>query len=361
MTQLDSLRAIAILAVMYTHFLPKQYWLFNIYWGGVGVKLFFVLSGFLITQILLKCRDSVMLNQESNQLVLRQFYIRRFLRIFPLFYVTLAVAYLINIPYIRESICWHIFFLSNVFVALENSNYYIFTYFWALAVIEQFYLIWPLLILFTPRLVLLPVIVAIISIGPIFRFVSPIIGLNEVAQWSLAPSCFDTLGMGTLLACLWHQEKTLDVSIKKIENYFLIIGLSLLLLDIILPDKLVMLTSIKYPLIFTFIIAKSARGVPGIIGGILQFKPLVYLGKISFGMYVIHGISISMVNTMMNHFGFSAYTKNILLMALLWTTATIILSMLSWHFFENPINKLKQFFPYSIKRNTKSLSASAGH
>ena len=59
MPQLDGLRAFAVLAVLYTHFLPKQYWLLGVYWGGVGVSLFFVLSGFLITRILL--RDKALL------------------------------------------------------------------------------------------------------------------------------------------------------------------------------------------------------------------------------------------------------------------------------------------------------------
>ena len=59
MKQLDGLRAMAVLAVLWTHYLPEEYWLFGIYWGGYGVRLFFVLSGFLITGILLKSRQYV--------------------------------------------------------------------------------------------------------------------------------------------------------------------------------------------------------------------------------------------------------------------------------------------------------------
>jgi peptidoglycan/LPS O-acetylase OafA/YrhL len=90
MKQLDGLRAMAVLAVLWTHYLPEEYWLFGIYWGGVGVRLFFVLSGFLITGILLKSRQHVMQGKQCPLFAIRQFYIRRFLRIFPLYYVTLA-------------------------------------------------------------------------------------------------------------------------------------------------------------------------------------------------------------------------------------------------------------------------------
>src|SRR5262245_10076041 len=79
MQQLDGLRAMAVLAVLWTHYLPKEYWLFGIYWGGYGVRLFFVLSGFLITGILLKSRQSIIQGQQCFTFALRQFYIRRFL------------------------------------------------------------------------------------------------------------------------------------------------------------------------------------------------------------------------------------------------------------------------------------------
>lgn len=122
MKQLDGLRAFAVFAVLYVQYLPdKKYWLFGIYWGEFAVRLFFVLSGFLITGILLKCRQYVALEQQTALLVLRQFYIRRFLRIFPLFYITLALAAVINIPPVRETIYWHILYLSNFYVAYLGS------------------------------------------------------------------------------------------------------------------------------------------------------------------------------------------------------------------------------------------------
>lgn len=70
MKQLDGLRAVAVFAVVYTLYFPEKYWLFDIYWGGYGVRLFFVLSGFLITGILLKCRQAVTSGQQTSVVAL---------------------------------------------------------------------------------------------------------------------------------------------------------------------------------------------------------------------------------------------------------------------------------------------------
>ncbi|MGH7999853.1 MAG: acyltransferase family protein, partial [Brasilonema sp.] len=121
MKQLDGLRAIAVFAVLYTHYLPEKYWLFDIYWGGIGVRLFFVLSGFLITSILLKCRDYITSRQQTLSFTLRQFYIRRFLRLIPLYYAILFLAALINIPPVRETLAWHIPYLSNIYFAIKGD------------------------------------------------------------------------------------------------------------------------------------------------------------------------------------------------------------------------------------------------
>ncbi len=140
--QLDGLRAIAVMAVVFQHFAPSG-WSKVIPWGGLGVTLFFVLSGYLITGILLKGRE------EPG--MLRHFYIRRALRIFPVYYATLLIAALLAIPPVRETFWWHAFYLSNVLFALKNSYFGAVSPFWSLAVEQHFYLIWPWVVLFVPR------------------------------------------------------------------------------------------------------------------------------------------------------------------------------------------------------------------
>src|SRR5215475_11338787 len=112
MPQLDGLRAFAVGAVLIHHFFqPARI-------GGVdfallGVWLFFVLSGFLITGILLRSRDQIDFNGVHTGSVLRQFYLRRVLRIFPLYYLVLFVAAMLDLGDVRNTILWHLSYLSN--------------------------------------------------------------------------------------------------------------------------------------------------------------------------------------------------------------------------------------------------------
>ena len=108
MPQLDSLRAIAVIGVMVHHFWPKGEILLGLTTGFLGVQLFFVLSGFLITGILLRARDVVSAGLQSTRTEIRRFYIRRFLRIFPLFYGMLAVTWIVGVPEVRDSLAWHL-------------------------------------------------------------------------------------------------------------------------------------------------------------------------------------------------------------------------------------------------------------
>ncbi|MDQ3195760.1 MAG: acyltransferase, partial [Pseudomonadota bacterium] len=104
--QLDALRAFAVLAVLWSHYVPRKYSFLGINLGEFGVRLFFGLSGFLITGILLASRQRVLSGSENIASALRQFYIRRSLRIFPVFYATLAAMFLLKIPPVRETFAW---------------------------------------------------------------------------------------------------------------------------------------------------------------------------------------------------------------------------------------------------------------
>jgi peptidoglycan/LPS O-acetylase OafA/YrhL len=351
MKQLDGLRAFAVFAVLYVHYLPdKKYWLFGINWGDFAVRLFFVLSGFLITGILLKCRQYVTSGQQTPLLVLRQFYIRRFLRIFPLFYLTLAVAAVINISPVRETIYWHILYLSNFYVAYLGSWPGSVSHLWSIAVEEQFYLIWPWLIIFVSKKMLLPTILSLIIIGPLFRLAGGAFGLNDFAIHTLTPGVIDTLGFGALLAYLKYRGES---NITKIfTNSCILIGFPLLVFIEYLnyKDNSSIVASIFHDtalgLTFTWLIAQAARGFRGIIGKILEFSPIVYLGKISYGIYVIHLFVRIGFDKLIQDSSLSAYIPHWSLIILFYTGVTVILAVISWHIFEKPINELKKFFPY---------------
>ena len=123
--------------------------------GGVdlallGVWLFFVLSGFLITGILLRSRDQVDYGGYQGRFVLRQFYARRILRIFPLYYSVLLLAATIDLGDVRDTIFWHLAYLSNYLFATQQYWGAVTAHFWSLSVEEQFYILWPALDLVRP-------------------------------------------------------------------------------------------------------------------------------------------------------------------------------------------------------------------
>jgi peptidoglycan/LPS O-acetylase OafA/YrhL len=105
MPQLDGLRTLAVAAVIWSHWVPAYQ--FGFEWGLMGVNLFFVLSGFLITGILLDSRAGAE-RPGGRWFAIRQFYARRVLRIFPLFYMTLALLVLLNIRPVRQTLVWHV-------------------------------------------------------------------------------------------------------------------------------------------------------------------------------------------------------------------------------------------------------------
>ena len=114
MIQLDGLRAFAVLAVLLSHFgAPGNLVVRSLPWGTIGVRLFFVLSGFLITGILLRCRDQRSAGQASAGQLLGSFYTRRFLRIFPVYYAVLFAVTLVNIRPTRDLFVWFLTYTSN--------------------------------------------------------------------------------------------------------------------------------------------------------------------------------------------------------------------------------------------------------
>src|ERR1041385_4159129 len=167
MPQLDALRALAVLAVMVHHFLPVDRYIPTDYitLGFLAVRLFFVLSGFLITGILLNYR------RLERCTALRRFYLRRVLRIFPIYYLTLFIALALQVRSIQQGAFWHLTYLSNYIAGFHPEWMGPASHFWTLAVEEQFYFVWPFIMLFTPRQHLAKVIIGTIALAVIFRAV----------------------------------------------------------------------------------------------------------------------------------------------------------------------------------------------
>ena len=354
--QLDGLRALAILIVLLGHWVPDNYQPVE-HLSRLGVLLFFVLSGYLITGILLHCRDLAESGIEAPGFALRQFYVRRFLRIFPLYYTILVVGYLLGVSIIRETIAWHVTYTSNVYFAIRGARQSLIYHLWSLSVEEQFYLIWAVFILFLPRRILPTAIFGLILMAPIFRGIGSLMGFNPVAVWVLTPGCFDTLGAGALLALAQHSPNQVSHWLHGKVAWLPWIGLPMLLatmgLSRVRGDTPLYLAfyDMGAAFVFAFLVEKASNGVPGIVGRILEWGPITYLGRISYGVYLLHPFVTTALRRLASYWLHVQESRYAIPLMLCYFMATLLLASLSWRFLETPINELKRFFPYRKQRN----------
>jgi peptidoglycan/LPS O-acetylase OafA/YrhL len=360
MPQLDALRFFAVLGVLVVHnwrprgLLPGL--LGSLDWGGLGVRLFFVLSGFLITGILVGCRTMAEDGSHSALFYVRQFYARRFLRIFPIYYLVIVVALLVDMHPAREVWGWLVTYTSNVYITLYEQWPGRLGHFWTLAVEEQFYLVWPWLVLFAPRKWLIPLMLVLIPVGPAYRLFAyqhfPFdIGAMDFKAGTLTPGCLDSLGIGSLLALLWHSSIPTDTLRKYLRRLVLPTGLVMFGSALVLfhyrikPSVFFTLGDTGAAMVFAWLVGSAAWGFKGVTGAVLEAKPLVYLGKITYGIYVYHNLTPLLLVAFFDLIGVPYRVPrfgNFIVSSAL----AIAIASLSWHLFELPINNLKRRFEY---------------
>jgi peptidoglycan/LPS O-acetylase OafA/YrhL len=211
--QLDGLRFLAIFSVLIAHWIQWTipYSLLRNFPFGTGVLLFFILSGYLITKILLDFRLSNAQNGLNNVNSIKAFYIRRTLRIFPIYYLTIFFLFFINFDNTRELFPWLVSYTINFKHALGAGHDEIrsFTHIWSLAVEEQFYLFWTFVIVFTPEKFLKQIILAFILGSILLRFYFGLFTPHGAAFSTLTILNMHSLGFGGIIAVIstYYEEK----------------------------------------------------------------------------------------------------------------------------------------------------------
>lgn len=348
MPQLDGVRAMAVLAVLFAHWTPLTYYGD---FGVMGVQCFFVLSGFLITGILLRGKDLAETGRFGRGHVLRQFYARRFLRIFPAYYLTLWVAAYFAVGSARTAFWWHSAYLSNVYMALVPEESYV-NHFWSLAVEEQFYLLWPCAIVFAPRRYLPHAMAIVFLSSPAYRWAAQLAHLNGYAKDCQLFSNTDSLSLGALLALSWHYGGALEWVRTAIARIGLWIGIPLLVMTVIAHGTPalrytfpVSYSHVLFAFGFAWFVDGAARGFSGPGGRLLLLPPMRYLGRISYGVYLFHGPLGEGVPRFFRAFGLP-YPSHFAAQFALLFVVVLVLATASWYAMEGPINALKRHFPY---------------
>lgn len=351
---LNALRAFAAYMVVIhhieqfkTHFDLPNLWHNNTIreLGGNAVSIFFVLSGFLISYLLLKEKE------KTGTISLRKFYIRRILRIWPLFFILLTIGLIANyfwgdFQLVLDNLLYFIFFIPNILVAQAIVIPFI-AHLWSIGVEEQFYLFWPLIALKTNRkkflvAMLIIILAFLISRNLIFHYQGKSFYLKLLNY-----TRFDLMAMGGIGAIILTSTNDIFVKIKNLINsktsqIIIILGFIFCLLSMSNIYKIYFLENIFFGSNVTLLllVLVSEKSILN-----LEFKLSKTLGDISYGIYMYHAIAIFITLKIITQFSF---TQNALIINLILYPVSILLSSIiayfSYEYIEKGFLKLKEKF-----------------
>ncbi|MBV9998732.1 MAG: acyltransferase [Verrucomicrobia bacterium] len=356
---LDGLRAVAILMVILGHgsyslpkFLsPALAFAGN---GQLGVNVFFALSGYLIFQLSVRERET------TGEFDWKQFYVRRVLRIFPCFYFYLAVigvlisfgALTLTGPMIGSAATFSLNYRCLWDHWVGDSNYSVIGHYWTLALEEQFYLMWPLLMVLSVRRKLVPALVAAILLAPLLRVISYFLAPGLRGQIGMMfHTGFDSIAVGVLLGELLRRTRP-KACLERLARNPWIVGTTIVFLVFLSP-----LLTARFKGMYSLAIGKtlelSCLGIlitaavsqPGtFLFRFLNWRPVAYIGVLSYSLYVWNNLFLNgeghwMVNTFPLNFVCVAGT-----------------AAASHYLIEKPFLKLKSRFHRSSKPGISPVS-----
>jgi peptidoglycan/LPS O-acetylase OafA/YrhL len=359
-SQLDGVRGVAILLVLIWHYFscqvdprPQTFIAFcsrtmNLTWSGVD--LFFVLSGFLIAGVLLDHRST------SNYF--RVFYLRRICRICPLYFLVFALFVALSRTSIgaSPSFKWlfhdplplwsYATFTQNIYMGAHNTlgpHWLAIT--WSLAVEEQFYLFVPLLLYFLPRRTLLVVLILAVLAAPILRWALPGFRTFVGTPWRS-----DSLLSGAALAILvrWHGFVAAARRRRRLLFALFIVMLAGAVAMTVRPPTFggpfshFWLAGLYSVFILIAFLDTERR-----LGGLLRSPTLVWLGRLSYGIYMFHEAIVGLLYGALRHDEPGIDTFSDAGITLLAFSITLFLAAISYHFFEQPILRFGHRLKYS--------------
>lgn len=333
---LDGIRGLAVLFVVFSH---VEFWqrigfdnefTLLMFRGDFGVRLFFVLSGFLITHLLFVERES------TGGISVKKFWVRRFLRLMPVYYLVIFLTLIVDlIGKINVQPCSYAYALlySYNFVSSSCTGWQGFSHFWSLAVEEHFYLFWPIILYagFRFGFYILAILIALVLYLHDLSFIfGAVKGINRWTFPAVLPIAIGCLGAYAIRNLIFNKLFSMPESSS----------LSLILsLTFVVAPYLVGLTPLAYALqsfgilfmlIYIYFNQESA------LVKILEFKPLVTLGVISYGLYIWQGFFTG--NGPYRQF--KAWPPGIDAGIFL----TFCVAPISYYFYEKPFLKLKAYF-----------------
>jgi peptidoglycan/LPS O-acetylase OafA/YrhL len=318
--------------------------------GWLGVDMFFVLSGFLIVTLILRER------RQTGRISLKNFYARRSLRIFPIYYLLIAAAlcfYALISPWLPNGLryyAWTFPVLATYTQDIIMVPLGVFNPTWSLAIEEQFYLIWPAIekaVSRTGKWLLFGLFLLanqLVNFGFAKNLISQIYGTESATRLPLYLITFTPVLMGVLLAHVLNSRPTFSVLFAVFGNKFAAMVVVFLLVACIqfFPEDLQGLPRLITHFLMGLLICSLVVFPDNLLRPLLDHSVAAKLGAISYGIYLYHLIVLSIVSAVLARLGLTS--PNVLLLTALTTGFTILIAGASYRFIEIPFLMMKVRF-----------------
>ncbi|MGH8593899.1 MAG: acyltransferase family protein [Gammaproteobacteria bacterium] len=347
--QLDGLRFVLLLMVFATHYAPNP---LSVGYLGYALPVFFVMSGFLITNVLLSA------DAPSVATRLKTFYLRRILRICPAYYLVVGLliamgslsypayylSYLLNIKLFIASLAPSAAFEKWFVQGWRQESMHL----WSLSVEEQFYVLYPILLYLTSvryRTVLL-FVVLLASIAARLWLMSV---FPRSFFGTLLPVCAEYFIWGCLFSCLEHKKSLSSLSPSWTVTLAAIAAVGLIITEFQLRQNgFLQFTTSNFQTPIAMAMGFFIWGLWSIddrhvLARILTRKPFVYFGAMSYTLYLVHLLALDIYQRFPIDLPFSDHTDAVVGSFVL----SLVMAMSIWHLFEKPIYSLKRYLPYA--------------
>lgn len=364
---LDGIRGVAVILVLFHHFMlafpkgdPVLAFIVGISrFGSSGVDLFFALSGFLIT--------GVLLDLQGRERPLVKFFARRSLRIFPLYYAVLLGLFVVVplVSHVSEDYrqfashqVWYWTYTTNFLFAFDlSTSDFTAGHFWSLAVEEQFYMVWPFVVLWMARRALFRLCLGLVAFGLLFRCACFLFGWGESAAYVLMFSRVDVLAAGGLGAIALRECSDL-IRARRFAMWVLVGGT--LVFGAICAFQggfrrgPVMMTAgfSALAIVYAATVFLVAGKADSVLSRFFRNPSLCFFGKYSYGMYVYHPFLMLWMKSWFPPPGFFPSVMgfrivDVLVFLFVGTALTIVVSLVSWLLLESQFLRLKSYFETS--------------